>query len=59
MIIHMMIDYKHSYKLYMNTIYKSGTTNLETVRNFEAMSNKFNVETICKRVYLKVSGLAA
>jgi len=42
----METDHNHMYKFCMNFIYKRIITNMATVRNFEVMSDKFNVDRI-------------
>jgi len=44
----MKIDYKHSYKLYMNIVYKSTIANMMVVQNFQVISGKFNIVRILK-----------
>jgi hypothetical protein len=37
----------HTYKLDVNTVWKSTVTNVAAVRNFEVIADKCDVERIC------------
>jgi hypothetical protein len=43
----MKIDYEHSFKLFMKYCFKS-IANMATARNFEVISDKFNMESVVK-----------